>query len=134
MKRRAPLLVAASLAILVSGLVTPRLSRVADEMPQPVDNLARIPERVWARLFPPRVKRTTRLAGLTEPERDAVEALSRQVDGLVVWSSNRSGNHELYLLDLPSRSVRSTDPPLECGLLLALLSGRSPRPLPEESA
>jgi Tol biopolymer transport system component len=107
MTRRARLVVAASLAILVSGLVTSvGLSRVADELPKPVADLAQIPARVWTRLFPPRVKRTARLAGLTQPERDAVDVLSRHVDGLVVWSSNRSGNHELYLLDLPARSVR----------------------------
>ena len=107
MKRRTRSVIVASLAILLSGLVTSvGLSRVADELPKPLAEVARIPERVWARLFPPRVKRTARLSGLTEPERDAVEALSRQVDGLVVWSSNRSGNHELYLLDLPARSVR----------------------------
>src|SRR5262249_4444787 len=47
-----------------------------------------------------------KLPGLVEPERKAVETLGRQIDGLVVWSSNRSGNHELYLLDLARRSVR----------------------------
>jgi Tol biopolymer transport system component len=107
MKRQTRLVVVASLAILVSGLLTSvGLSRVAEELPKPLADVARLPERVWARLFPPRVKRSTRLQGLTEPERQTVEVLSRQVDGLVVWSSNRSGNHELYLLDLPRRSVR----------------------------
>jgi dipeptidyl aminopeptidase/acylaminoacyl peptidase len=57
-------------------------------------------------VFPPRVPRRVRLAGLTEPERNAVEALSRRLDGLLVWSSNRTGNHELYLLDLRTRTVR----------------------------
>jgi Tol biopolymer transport system component len=28
------------------------------------------------------------------------------LDGLVVWSSNRSGNHELYLLDLRGPAVQ----------------------------
>jgi len=106
MKRRARWVVV-SLAILVSGLVTSiGLSRVADDLPKPVADLARAPERVWARLFPPRVQRAIRLAGLTGPEREAVERLSPQTDGLLVWSSNRSGNHELYLLDLPARSIR----------------------------
>ena len=36
----------------------------------------------------------------------AVDALARKVEGLLVWSSNRTGNHELYLLDLRTRSVR----------------------------
>jgi dipeptidyl aminopeptidase/acylaminoacyl peptidase len=47
-----------------------------------------------------------RLAGLTGPEREAVGTLARQLTGQIVWSSNRSGNHELYLLDLGSRTVR----------------------------
>ena len=57
-------------------------------------------------MFPPRVPRKVRLAGLTEPERNAVDALARRLDGLLVWSSNRTGNHELYLLDLRTRAVR----------------------------
>ena len=107
MKRGANLLAVASLAILILGLVmSVGLPRVANDLPRPLTDIARMPERVWARLFPSRVKRSTRLVALTEPEPQAAEVLSRQVAGLVVWSSNRSGNHELYLLDLPARSVR----------------------------
>jgi Tol biopolymer transport system component len=106
MTRRTASLIAASLAILVSGLaMTVGLSRVAVDLPKPLAELARLPERVWARSFPPRVKRTARLALLAGPERHAVQVLNRQIDGLVVWSSNRSGNHELYLLDLRAPSV-----------------------------
>ena len=47
-----------------------------------------------------------RLAALTRDEREAVAILARTVDGLVVWSSNRSGNHELYLLDLRGQTIR----------------------------
>jgi Tol biopolymer transport system component len=107
MTRRVRSTVATSLAILVSGLATTvGLSRVADGLPGPGADVSGIPERAWARLFPPHVKRTARLAALTGPERDSVGILSPQIDGLVVWSSNRSGNHELYLLDLRARAVR----------------------------
>ena len=107
MKRKARSMVAASLAVLLSGLVmSVGLTRGAGHLPKSVADLARLPERMWTRFLPPRVKRNARLAGLTGPERTAVDVLSPQIDGLVVWSSNRSGNHELYLLDLRARSVR----------------------------
>ena len=32
--------------------------------------------------------------------------LGARLDGLIAWSSNRSGNHELYLLDLRARRLR----------------------------
>ena len=99
-------MVAVSLASLVSGpVITAGLSSVADVLPGPVADVAPLRERARAQLFPPRVKRAARLAALTGPERDAVGVLSPQIDGLLVWSSNRSGNHELYLLDLRARSV-----------------------------
>ncbi len=82
------------------------LPRVAGELPKPLSDVARLPERVWTRFFPPRVSRQARLAGLTGPEREAVAALARRLDGLIVWSSNRSGHHELYLLDVRAQSVR----------------------------
>jgi Tol biopolymer transport system component len=66
----------------------------------------RVPERLLARFLPPRVPRQARLRDLTGTEREAAARLGRQLDGLVVWSSNRSGNHELYLLDLRAQSLR----------------------------
>jgi len=82
------------------------LPRVAHELPRPLANVARVPERLWTRLFPPRVARGARLDGLTGPEREAAGALGRRLDGLILWSSNRSGNHELYLLDLRAGALR----------------------------
>ena len=82
------------------------LPRVANDLPPALANVARVPERLWAQLVPPRVVKTARLAGLTGPERAAVEALAKQVDGLLVWASNRDGHHQLYLLDLRARAVR----------------------------
>jgi Tol biopolymer transport system component len=85
---------------------------VSHRLPHSLETVANLPERLVARVLPPSVPRKVRLAGLTGPERSAVETLARQLSGLVVWSSNRSGNHELYLLDLRTRTVRRlTDTP-----------------------
>jgi Tol biopolymer transport system component len=65
-----------------------------------------MPERLWTRFVPPGVSVRRRLAGLTPSEREAAIGLGRALDGLVVWSSNRGGNHELYLLDLRGPVLR----------------------------
>ena len=82
------------------------LPRVAHELPESVAVAARLPERLWTRFLPPSISHRKRLAALTRPERDVVSVLGRRIDGLLVWSSNRSGNHELYLVDLGARSAR----------------------------
>src|SRR5215471_2434578 len=87
----------------VVGVVMPR---VAHELPESAAVAARLPERLWTRFLPPLVSRKKRLAALMKPEREAVSVLGRRLDGLLVWSSNRSGNHELYLVDLREQSVR----------------------------
>jgi Tol biopolymer transport system component len=88
------------------------LPRVADDLPKPLATVARLPERLWAQVVPPRVGRGDRQTDLAPAERDAVGALARRLRGFVVWSSNRSGNHELYRIDLPSGAVRRlTDDP-----------------------
>ena len=105
MRRRDVLL--CGLIVLVVGAGTlVALGRVADELPKPVATAVRLPERLWTRAFSPRVPKRSRLAGLTPPEQDAVRALAGRVSARLVWSSNRSGNHELYLLDFASRSLR----------------------------
>jgi hypothetical protein len=98
--------VAGVAAALVGVAATAALPRVAHELPEPLASAAALPERLWARLFPPRVPRQVRRADLTGPERQAAGALARRVDGLLVWSSNRGGNHDLYLVDLETRGVR----------------------------
>lgn len=100
------LLLGGMVGLLVCAGAVTALPRVAHELPKPLASVAGLPERLWTRLFPPRVSRSARLAGLTGPEQESVRELARRVDGLVVWSSNRSGNHELYLLDLRDRAVR----------------------------
>jgi Tol biopolymer transport system component len=94
------------LAVLLAAGVVVALPRVAAELPKPLDDVARLPERLWTRVFPPRTPKGARLEGLTGPEREAVARLGGRLDGLLVWSSNRSGNHELYVLDLGARSIR----------------------------
>jgi len=54
----------------------------------------------------------TGLAGDADAEAEAARALGRELTGRIVWSSNRSGNHELYLLTLPDGGTEQlTDHP-----------------------
>jgi Tol biopolymer transport system component len=92
--------------LLVGAGAVAALPRVANDLPRPLSNLAHVPERLWAQVFAPRVPKKVRLAGLTSPEQEAVRELGRRLDGLIVWSSNRSGHHQLYLLDLHEQRVR----------------------------
>lgn len=104
------------LAVLVAGAgAVAALPRVADDLPKPLARVARFPERLWAQVVPPRVSRGDRQADLTAAERDAVRALARRLRGFVVWSSNRSGNHELYRIDLEDGAVRrlTADPAVD---------------------
>jgi Tol biopolymer transport system component len=105
MIRRRALVIGLAALVLAAGAAA-ALPGVADDLPRPLATAARLPETLWARVFPPRVARATRLDGLTGPERDAVAAIGRRLHGRLVWSSNRSGNHELYLLDLDTQEVR----------------------------
>ena len=103
MRRR---LVFAALAIAVLSGVAVALPQVSHHLPHSLETVANLPERLVARVLPPRVPRSVQQSSLTAPERQTVDALARRLDGLVVWSSNRTGNHELYLLDLRTRAVR----------------------------
>jgi dipeptidyl aminopeptidase/acylaminoacyl peptidase len=103
MRRR---LVLAALAIAGLTGVAMALPEVSHHLPPALETVAHLPERLVARVLPPRVPHRMRLADLTGPEREAVSSLTGRLKGLVVWSSNRTGNHELYLLDLGTRAVR----------------------------
>jgi Tol biopolymer transport system component len=92
--------------LLASVAAAAVLPQVADDLPRPLADAARLPERLWTRVFPPRLSTALRLTELTDPERRAVRGLAGGLDALVTWSSNRSGNHELYVLDLRAQSVR----------------------------
>jgi Tol biopolymer transport system component len=103
MRRRLIVAGFAIAALVGAGLALPRVSPY---LPHSLATVANLPERLLARVFPPRVPKSVRLAGLNGAERNTVDALARRVNGLVVWSSNRTGNHELYLLDLRTRTLR----------------------------
>ncbi len=103
---RGKLWLAGLLSLVCSAGAIAALPRVAAELRRPLANVARLPERLWAQVVPPRVPKPARLAGLTEPEQETVRMLARRLDGLIVWSSNRSGHHQLYLIDLRAPSVR----------------------------
>ena len=94
------------LAILLGVGVVAALPRMAHRLPKPLAALAYLPERVRARLVPRRVSKRDQLSGLTGPEQEAVRQLGQRLDGVVVWSSNRSGQHQLYLVDLRRHSIR----------------------------
>ena len=68
------------------------------------DALVHAPERLLTRWVPPEPPRT--LATVNDAERRAWRRLGRQTSGQLVWSSNREGNHELYLVDLASGEER----------------------------
>jgi hypothetical protein len=109
---RTVLVSVAVVALLAGGLVAV-LPRVAHDLPKSWHRVTRLPERVWAYVVPHRMSQKARqsgqadrLAGLSEPEREAVAMLAGRLDGVIVWASNRSGHHQLYLADLHGRSVR----------------------------
>ena len=62
--------------------------------------LARLTERVLTRWFPPEAP--PQVPGMSELERGAWRVLGRQLDGRLLWSSNRNGNHDLYVVQLGS--------------------------------
>src|SRR5262245_12841358 len=99
-------LVVAGLAVVALVSVGLALPRVSAHLPHSLATVANLPERLLAQVFAPTVPAKVRLAGLTPAEREAVATLAPRLDGRIVWSSNRTGNHELYLLDLRTRTLR----------------------------
>lgn len=79
------------------------------DLPGPVAAVVHLPERLLTRWIPPK---GGRLEGLVLEEQEAFRTMGRRLDGRIVWSSNRDGNHELYLVDLRAQTVRRlTDHP-----------------------
>ena len=68
------------------------------------DALTQSSERVLTRWVPPTAPQV--LTTVNDAERLAWRQLGRQTSGQLVWSSNREGNHELYLVDLDSGDER----------------------------
>jgi Tol biopolymer transport system component len=79
------------------------LTQIPAELPKSVPNLVHLPERLYTRWLPPSAGRGKALAS---EEREALQRLAGRFDAAIVWSSNRDGNHELYLMDLRFREVR----------------------------
>ncbi len=88
--------------LLILGASIPLVAST-DRLGEKVDALLGLPERVYTRFFPPK---RGNLRKLTAEEREAIQKLSKRLDAQIVWSSNRDGNHELYLIDLRSQEVR----------------------------
>lgn len=76
---------------------------------QVVETFIHLPERVAARFVPAAPGEVLPVAQELGGE---IAGLARRVDGRIVWSSNRDGNHDLYLLELGNGEVRRlTDDP-----------------------
>jgi Tol biopolymer transport system component len=82
------------------------LSRMPDHV---VEDLENLPSRAVTRWLPPQAGE---LQNLNELEQAALSELAGNLNARIVWSSNRDGNHELYLLDVERMEVqRLTDNP-----------------------
>lgn len=95
--------VAGFAALLVLAAAAFAVSRGGRRLRHDVENVRNLPERLLTRWVAPKGGTS---AALTPLERQAVAALSRRLDAEIVWSSNRGGNHDLYVLDLRSQSLR----------------------------
>ncbi len=72
-------------------------------------DVAELSTRLTTHLVPPQ---KGKLKALRKRERDALRALAGELDARIVWSSNRSGNHDLYMLDLADlQAIQLTDHP-----------------------
>ena len=81
------------------------------EVPLP-SALVNTSQRVITRWVPPEPPPTLANGIVSDDERAAWRRLGEQVSGRLVWSSNRAGNHELYLVDLATGEERQlTDHP-----------------------
>lgn len=73
-------------------------------------DIANLPTRLTTRFFAPD---TSQAATVEEREQRALRRLARRMgEGRIVWSSNRSGNHEIYRVDVAGeRVVQLTNDP-----------------------
>ena len=82
---------------LVASLAIP-LAIACGAAPQLSEPLANVSERFITRWVPPEPPATLGLGN--DDERNAWSRLGQQVSGYLMWSSNRNGNHDLFLIDL----------------------------------
>ena len=66
--------------------------------------LVQLPARVLTRWFPPAPP--PQEPGMSDRERETWQALGQRFSGRLLWSSNRNGNHDLYLVDVGSGAER----------------------------
>ncbi len=90
----------------LTALVLWMLYRLPDHF---VEDLENLPTRALTRWVPPQ---SGELQHLNEQEQAALSELAADLSARIVWSSNRDGNHELYLLDVGRmREQRLTNNP-----------------------
>jgi len=100
--RRATRQIAVVVTLATVGLAALAVAR--SETPRIPEALVNAPERILTRWVPPTPP--PRLETVNDSEREAWHQLGQQVSGRLVWSSNRDGNHELYLVDLATGEER----------------------------
>lgn len=61
-------------------------------------------EKYIYRIYTPKIKRSPIL---TKQEIDAIDQISKKIEGLLLWASNREGNREIYLLKLPQKILKN---------------------------
>ena len=88
---------------LVVSLAIP-IAMACEEAPQLPETLANVSERFITRWVPPEPPKTLEL--VNDDERNAWNRLGQQVSGYLMWSSNRNGNHDLFLIDLTTGEER----------------------------
>ena len=72
--------------------------------------VTRSPQRLLTRWFPPQPP--PQAPGILDMERGVWRVLGRHFAGRLIWSSNRNGNHDIYVVEVGSGAVRRlTDHP-----------------------
>ncbi len=93
-----------SVSYVLAGLVAATIVVGAVRGPAAVFSWIPGATRFYTRWVPP--SPLPRLEGVSEEERSAFRQLGTELAGYLVWSSNREGNHELYLVDLITGAER----------------------------
>lgn len=107
LRRRGRMIAAASVAmfalfVLIAVLRTQSIEKV-------VEDIGNLPERVAARLGPAGEGEMLAPAG---PQLQAIRELGDRLSGRLIWSSNRGGNHDIYLINVATlEKQRLTDDP-----------------------
>ena len=88
--------------------------------------VTRLSERVLTRWFPP--KPPPQAPGISDFERGVWRVLGRHFTGRLLWSSNRNGNHDIYVVEVGSGAERRlTDHPTSTSSHVSLLTALASR-------